>query len=152
MALSWLLAALAAAITPYARLQSLTGTWEARADGGAVIRVAYRAISNQSAVLQTYTTPSGKETVTIFHPDGKHLLATHYCAQGNQPRLRLAPGSTADHLKFQYLDATNLGSKDDSHLVALELGFDSADSYTSVETYQDHGKLDITTLHFRRRP
>jgi len=154
MALSWLVAgfSLAAALaTPFARLQTLAGNWEARTESGAIIRVSFRTIANQSALLQTYTTPSGKETVTVFHPDGKRLLATHYCAQGNQPRLQLEDAS-ADRLVFHILDATNLPSKDTSHLIMLELRFDAPDQYTSVETYFENGKLDVTTLHFRRRP
>ena len=33
---------------------------------------------------------SGRETMTVFHPDHDDLVLTHYCAQGNQPRLRVA--------------------------------------------------------------
>jgi len=144
------LAVAAALPTPFVRLQTLTGDWEARTESGAAIRVSYRAISNRTALQQTYTTASGNETITVFHPDGKRLLATHYCAQGNQPRLQLDPSSTAKRFVFKYLDATNLTTPESSHLTELELRLDGPGEYTSVETYAENGKLDVTTLHFRR--
>src|SRR5262249_23574462 len=71
----------------FARLKTLAGDWEARTEKGSVIRVSYRLVSNDSVLVQSFVTGSGKETMTVFHADGARLLATHYCAQGNQPRL-----------------------------------------------------------------
>ena len=147
------LLALSLALTPtagFARLKTLVGDWEAKTDQGAVIRVSYRLISNDSALVQTFVTASGKQTLTLFHPDGSRVLATHYCAQGNQPRLRLDAASTPDRLLFVFVDATNLPTPSASHLVRLELRLDGAEQYTEIETYDEAGKPDVTTLRFRR--
>ena len=134
----------------FARLRSLVGDWEARTDQGGIIRVSYRLVSNDSVLVQRFVTPSGKETLTVFHPDGARLIATHYCAQGNQPRLRLDPASAKDRFVFTFLDATNLPKPSAAHLVRLELQLETATQYTEIETYQEDGKPDVTTLHFKR--
>src|SRR5205823_2190701 len=131
----WLLLLVLQTPTPFARLKTLAGNWDAKG-----VRVSYRMVSNDSVLVQTFTTASGKETMTVFHPDGARLIATHYCAQGNQPRLRLDPSSTADRLIFVYLDATNLARPQASHLVRLELRLDSPTEYTEIETYEEAGK------------
>jgi hypothetical protein len=132
------------------RLRTLVGEWEAKTDKGATLRVSYRLIANDSALLQSFFTPSGKETLTAFHADGSRVLATHYCAQGNQPRLRLDPTSSNDRLVFVFLDATNLVEPAASHLTRLEIKLESPSQYTEVETYQEAGKPDVTTLRFHR--
>ena len=50
---------------------------------------------------------------------------------------------------FKFVDATNLAGSS-SHLVRLELRLEGARAYTEVETYDEGGKPDVTTLHFHR--
>ena len=143
------LPAAAGADASFERLKSLVGSWEAKTDKGIVIRVSYRMIAGESALVQSYVTPSGRETLTIFHPDGPRLLATHYCGQGNQPRLKLDAASTAERLVFTFVDATNL-TAGAAHLVRLELRLEGAQRYTGIETYDGAGQADVTTLDFHR--
>lgn len=134
------------------RIKSLVGKWEFHAEKGSVIRVSYRLVSRGSVLVQSFFTASGYETMTVFHVDGANLMATHYCAQGNQPRLRLDAASMPDHLTFVFFDATSLASPTASHLVKLELIFTGPDEYTETETYEEDGKPDVTRLHFHRQP
>lgn len=134
----------------FARLRGLVGTWTATAASGKPIRVSYRLVAADSVLVETYTTASGKETLTLFALDGPRLLATHYCAQGNQPRLRLASEPTASPLVFVYLDATNLKSPQRSHLHRLELTLTDRDHFTMVEVYREDGKDDAASLRFDR--
>ncbi|MFV8755992.1 hypothetical protein ACNOYE_36025 [Nannocystaceae bacterium ST9] len=138
----------------FEQLQTLVGTWESPTEGGDAIRVTYRLASYGSILVQTFGSASGDDvTFTIFHLDGEHLMATHYCAQGNQPRLRLDPTATAEdgNLVFEYLDATNLAGPAAAHLVRLEFAFDGADRYSQIETYTAEGKADVTTRVFQRQ-
>jgi hypothetical protein len=140
------------AATPpaFTKLKALVGDWEAKTERGTLIRVSYRLIAGDSVLVQRFITPSG-ETETVFHPDRSRVIATHYCAQGNQPRLRLDAGSTDTRFVFTFLDATNLENPTSSHLVRLELQLAGADDYTETETYDDGGKPDVTTLKFHRK-
>src|SRR5438552_1982920 len=117
-------------VSAFARLKALAGKWEAKTEKGATIRVSYRLVSNDTVLVQDFRTASGKETLTVFHSDGPRLLATHYCAQGNQPRLRLDPGSNPGKMVFTFADATNLASPSMAHMVRLEVHLEGPESYT----------------------
>ncbi|MBN8552669.1 MAG: hypothetical protein J0L52_07220 [Caulobacterales bacterium] len=45
--------------------------------------------------------------MTIYHMDGDVLVATHYCPQGNQPRL-VSDGTPQGLITFAYRVATDL--------------------------------------------
>jgi hypothetical protein len=138
-----------AASAGYATLKTLTGAWNAKSSKG-TIRVSFRTISNGSALAETYVTASGKETLTIFHLDGKRLLATHYCGLGNQPRLALDRASKPGHFVFRFVDATNLAARTDPHLVQLDFVFTEAGEFSMTEIYEQAGKHERTTLDFQR--
>jgi hypothetical protein len=133
---------------PLAPLRPLVGRWEAKAPGGKKVRVSYRFLANESALVETFTTATGKETLTVFHPDGARVLATHYCAQGNQPRLARTEDSTPARARFVFVDATNL-APGASHLTALELRPSKA-ALVRVETYTTGATSEETTLRFRK--
>ncbi len=133
-----------------ARLASLVGSWETPPRTGGPIRISYRFVAGDSALVQTFVTPSGKETLTIFHADGPRVLATHYCGQGNQPRLQLDPASSPTRPIFVFVDATNLATPAASHLIRLELRLDGAGTYTQIETYETAGQAETSTLTLHR--
>jgi len=85
----------------------------------------------------------------VFHPDGGRFLATHYCAQGNQPRLQLRIDAH-DTMVFEFLDATNLRSASDSHLVRLTFRWRDADHLLREEVYAANGREEIGTLVLER--
>jgi hypothetical protein len=135
----------------FSELQRITGNWQATVGTkGTIIRLNLRAISNGSALVETFTTPNGRETLTIYHRDVDRLLATHYCAQGNQPRLMLDPNSTPGSITLRFLDATNLKSQDDSHLVKLVLQIKDDDHFDKTEVYTQRGVEDVTEYRFTR--
>jgi hypothetical protein len=133
----------------YQDLHGLIGRWEAKPANGSVIRVSYRTLAGDSALVETFTTASGRETLTIYHPDGESLMATHYCGQGNQPRLRLE-SVAARSINFAFVDATNLPDPGTSHLVRLKIQMLDDNHFDKTEIYAEHGKHDTTVLHFVR--
>lgn len=125
----------------------LPGTWQASTDGRTV-SVRYRVVSRGSALLETFVTASGTETVSVYHPDGDGLMVTHYCAQGNQPRLR-AVAAEGDHARFERVDATSV-TADQSVMTELEITLaDDHFDQTSVYVAPD-GTRETTVLHFER--
>jgi hypothetical protein len=134
----------------FANLHRLVGEWEARTASGSVIRLSYRAIAAGSALVETFRTASGRETLTIYHADGPDLIATHYCAQGNQPRLRLDPASTRTALQFAFSDATNLAGPGASRLTRLRFLLRDAGHFDKTEVYTQGGKDEVTVFNFVR--
>ena len=154
-ALLCLLASTAPAVepaAPWAHLKTLVGTWQ-RTDASTAaqkaFRIRYRLISADTALVEEFGDPAKQPTQTVFHPDGSRLLATHYCAQGNQPRLQLRIDAH-DTMVFEFLDATNLRSASDSHLVRLTFRWRDADHLLREEVYAANGREEIGTLVLER--
>ena len=121
----------------------LVGTWrlvDSKTPGEQAFRLTYRLISASSAMVESFGDPSKQITETIYHLDGQRLLATHYCAQGNQPRLQLQTPSSDDTLEFRFLDATNLKSATASHLIRMRFKFVDSQRLIRHEIYLENGK------------
>jgi hypothetical protein len=133
----------------WARIQAaLPGTWTMPGKKGP-FTVSYKLISGGSTLVETWGVGSGKETMTVFHPNHDELVMTHYCAQGNQPRLRAA--SADDAIRFRFVDATNI-EPSQAVLVERTLRF-GADAFDDTEVYkQPDGTVESTTYHFTRSP
>ena len=126
----------------------LGGTWRAESGPGKYVSESFRAISGESALVETYTTSSGRETATVYHADHDALLLTHYCAQGNQPRLQLTTSSEDDYV-FRFRDATNL-LPGQSCMVEKRLHF-TGDGLDQTEIYRaPDGTTETTRLRFAR--
>lgn len=127
---------------------ALVGRWRATTAENRTIGAAYRTISKGSALVETFTSASGNETMTVMHRDGATLMATHYCAQGNQARLR-ATETTADRVVFEFVDVTNEGPEQS---VMVKLVFQlRPDGFDQESSYRDKsGAVEATTLHFVR--
>lgn len=106
-------------------------------------------VSSGSALVETFTSgATGKETLRVYHRDGGALLMTHYCAQGNQARLK-ATIATRASVVFAFLDATNVGAQQDVmqrlSIVLRADGFDQISAYRSPD-----GAMESSTLRFFR--
>ncbi len=119
----------AAATTPSAaaafdRLKSLAGDWAGTVGdaNGPPASITYRVTAAGSAVVETLFPGTPHEMVTVYHRDGDALVLTHYCAAGNQPRMRLDPAaSTTERLVFAFAGGTNLNPAVDAHMHSGEL-------------------------------
>lgn len=129
-------------------LKALVGTWRARRPGGRVVEIAYRLTAGGGVLTETWTLSPTRESMTVFHRDGRDLLATHYCPIGNQPRLRLA-SSDPRALRFRFKDATDVGAGE-SHLHAFGMDLIGSDRIVRTETYLGNGKPETDTLVFER--
>jgi hypothetical protein len=115
------------------RLKQLAGTWsgppegEGEAEGSDLGEVVheFRVSANGTVVMETMRPGTDHEMINMYHLDGDDLLLTHYCAGGNQPRMRLVrERSTAQRLVFDFVDGTNLDPGVDAHIHAAEILFE----------------------------
>ena len=112
--------------TAFGQLASLAGAWEGAAGEGKG-RVEYRVASGGTVVMETLFPGTEYEMISMYHLDGEELMMTHYCAMGNQPRMRLdRAGSTATQLRFVFTGGTNLKPETDDHVHGgrIEIGSD----------------------------
>jgi hypothetical protein len=142
-----------AARASFEKLKSLTGEWEGRTSSGKAAKVSYRVTSGGSVVMETLRQEGEQEMVTMYHFDGNSLMMTHYCAAGNQPRMR-ATSASADgkQISFAFQDATNLPSPDAGHMRGMTFTWRDADHITQVWTWHEKGKPDMPeTFEFTRK-
>lgn len=124
---------------PFDGMKSLAGHWSGTSSQGRKLDISYRLIANESVLVETWKSPSGRETMTVYHKDGAALIATHYCAQGNQPRLNLTMPRKGGRFVFDYKDATNLASTEDAHLHSFWIETDGGQTMRRSETYTEAG-------------
>jgi hypothetical protein len=127
----------------------LPGTWETTTESGRRLEIGYRVVSRGSAVLETFGAEPEKQTISLYHPDGRSLMMTHYCGQGNQARLRVSSVS-GGRVVFRALDATNVTPE---QAVLHELVFAlTGDTLVRTEVYRAHdGSTETDVMRFTRR-
>ena len=135
----------------FAELKGLIGNWETTTQRGSTIRLSYELISDSTVLLERFSAGEGRSSLTVYHRDGDDLVATHYCPEGNQPRLRLAGRSPEGELLFEFRDATNL-EKGASHLHAMRIELAEDGRLIKRETYRQDGRDQIDLFVFRRPP
>lgn len=115
------------------RLKAMAGTWvEAGKDGKPTDKVVsvIKVTAGGSAVYETSFPGSPMEMISVYHLDGADLVMTHYCALGNQPRLKADPKAPANQLKFVFAGGTNFDPARDTHMHAATLTFADDDHVT----------------------
>jgi hypothetical protein len=118
------------------QLKSLVGQWEGFVDqGGKQVptKVELRMTGGGSAIMHVMDRDSSHEMVTMFHPDGKRLLATHYCAAHNQPRMALVPAKAPNQVAFEFVDGTNI-APGDGHMQGVVITVIDADHHEEAWT------------------
>jgi hypothetical protein len=96
-------------------LKRLAGDWvQVGADGKPTDKVisSIRVTSAGNTVQETIFPGGDHEMVTMYHLDGANLMLTHYCALGNQPRMRAEPEGDINRIAFKFVDGTNLKASD----------------------------------------
>jgi len=118
------------------KLTSLVGQWEGYYEEGGKQMPATaeaRMTGDGSAIMHLMGKDTQYEMVTIIHPDGKRLLATHYCAAHNQPRMAMVPSKAPNQIAFEFVDGTNIGPGE-SHMRGVVFTFIDADRHEEAWT------------------
>jgi hypothetical protein len=135
-------------------LKRLAGEWhsEAKETGGPdSVTILYRVTSGGSAVMETMFPGTGHEMVTMYHLDNGKLVMTHYCAAGNQPRMKLTADSTAADLYFKFAGGSNLNPKKDGHMHSAHLHLPDSDHFTGEwGGYKDGKPSDVVRFSMVR--
>ena len=136
----------------FEKIKSLTGEWTGKMSGGMPATTTIKVTAGGSAVMQMLGEGTDMEMPTLFHMDGDRLMATHYCASKNQPRMVLNPaGAEGDTLKFEFLDITNLRSPEAGHMRRVTFTFVDKDHFRQEWTYREKGKESADTFDFVRK-
>jgi len=99
------------------RLKSLAGEWQGAvgSKGGPPASIRYEVGSGGTIVRELLFPGTEHEMLSVYHLVDGQLVATHYCALGNQPRFKLQ-AATADELVFGFAGGTNFVPAKDLHV------------------------------------
>jgi hypothetical protein len=137
----------------FGKLKTLAGEWQGTMkEGGqnAPATTSFRVVSDGSAILNVLGAGTPHEMVTMFHMDGRDLLATHYCAVHNQPRFRYVASSEPNVLTFEFKDATNLVHPSDPHMVGIKITILDAKHHYEDWTFTANGQTETSRFEFHR--
>jgi hypothetical protein len=143
------------AASAWDRMKTLVGDWTgtyAGSDGTGKVSLSYKLVSNGSGLLETMNGAHDADMVTMYHLDGNRIMATHYCAAGNQPRMA-ASGLSADGktIAFAFLDATNVTDPNEELMRGLVVTFQDADHFQQSWTSRGGGKDQVGVFNYTRK-
>lgn len=127
-----------------ARLKSLAGEWRGHVvtEDGPPATVVYAVTAAGTAVTESLFPGTDHEMLTVYHLEGDDLVLTHYCAMGNQPRMKLARTAGTDpvELRFDFAGGTNMDPARDAHMHAGRMTLKGADRLEAEWAVYDKGK------------
>ena len=103
----------------FASLKKLEGHWRGPSPmkGMPPGNTIFHVTAGGSAVEERILPGTKMEMLSVYHMDKGNLLMTHYCAAGNQPRMKLnTRTSTAGELVFDFDGGTNMNPRRDMHM------------------------------------
>jgi hypothetical protein len=137
------------------RFKALAGEWVAAEDGemfkkGDLV-ARYAVTASGTAVVETVFPGSQHEMVTVYHADGADLVLTHFCMEGNQPRMR-AKAPKGARFDFAYEGGTNIDPKRSRHMNSAWLEILGSDEIRSEWTELAEGKtVFVAKSHLVRK-
>jgi hypothetical protein len=130
----------APAVSDFARLKSLAGEWidtTGTSAGKGKVAAIYRVTSGGSVVQETVFPGTSHEMVSMYTAAGDEIVMAHYCALGNQPRMRAKSGP-GNELVFAFDGAGVADPGKDMHMHNGLIRFGEADTlYAEWQTWRD---------------
>ena len=141
---------------PLERFKTLAGEWVAAEDGDMVKKgdlvARYAVTAGGSALVETVFPGSSHEMVTVYHADGPDIVLTHYCVEGNQPRMR-ARAAGGSRFDFEFDGGANIDPRRDRHMHSATLELLGDDEIRTVWTELDAANpVLVLTSHLLRKP
>ena len=118
----------------FEQLKSREGLWQIGGQPLNGLRIRFYPTAGGSVLVEEWTRQGKPHSLTLYHRDGDDLLATHYCPQGNQPRMVLTRDEAHD-IRFTLRDATDLDMKNEQHQHDLWFDFNARGFLTRGEIY-----------------
>jgi hypothetical protein len=115
------------------QMKTLVGKWTGKVDMGqglVDLTLEYRLIAGGSVLEERSFPGTPHEMVTMYYDQKGKLGMTHYCVFGNRPEMKFKSwdGKT---MKFDFDPSCGINVKKESHMHAVSITFDSADSITT---------------------
>ena len=124
----------------FERMKTLVGTWKGKVDmgqGHVEMVSQYRLLAGGSVLEERCFAGTPNEMTTMYYDQGGKLAVTHYCVFGNRPQM-LLKSADAKSITFDFDKTCGINPKKESHMHAMKIIFDDADTITtSCRTFMD---------------
>jgi hypothetical protein len=117
----------------FERMKTLVGTWTGKVDMGQGLvdmTSTYRLLAGGSVLEERVFAGTPNEMVTMYYDKAGKLAVTHYCVLGNRPQM-LLKSSDATSLTFDFDKVCGINPKKESHMHAMKITFNDADTITA---------------------
>lgn len=140
----------------FERLKLLEGTWAGTAGSGSEaspVEVTWELSAAGTALIERQFAGTNNEMMSIYHRDGRDLVMTHYCAMGNQPRMRFDAGESVSNLyTFRFNGGTNIG-RNETHVHAGTIQFVNANQIRAEwMVYSGSKRVGSNVFDLKRTP
>lgn len=118
----------------FERMKTLVGTWNGKVDmgeGPIDMTIQYRLLAGGSVLEERCFIDTPNEMVTMYYDQGGKLALTHYCIMGNRPAM-LLKSSDEKTIAFDFDPTCGIDIKKESHMHALTIRFDDANTITTT--------------------
>jgi hypothetical protein len=132
------------------KFKSMVGTWEGKNTQDESVVDTYRLAAGGTAVMSENKMGS-EDMLSLFYVDGDHLLMTHFCPSGSQPRMRATISSDFKTVAFDFVDATNLPNPQKGHMSRAIYFFPDSDHYSEEWTWMQDGKGTTFRFEMQRK-
>ena len=130
-------------------LKALVGEWQQVGMDGKGTVVSYELVAGGSALVERMDPGTDHLMVSVYHPDGAKVMMTHFCAEGNQPRMR--GDGDAKSMSFTMIDITNLPKPTDGHMEGLTLTFKDKDHLVQEWRHKTGDKVEVFKFELERK-
>jgi len=119
----------------FEEMSTLVGNWKPEGQDGSKFHIEFELTANKSVLVERWVNRGKTHSLTLYHRDKAELVATHYCPQGNQPRMKMSTPDGATKITFDFWDATNLAKPTDNHQHSLSFDLSEPDRVKRAEIY-----------------
>jgi hypothetical protein len=130
-------------------LKALVGEWQEVGKDGKGTVVSYELVAGGSALVERMDPGTDHSMVSVYHPDGAKVMMTHFCAEGNQPRMK--GDGDAKSMSFTMIDITNLPKPTDGHMEGLTLTFKDKDHLVQEWRHKTGDKVEVFKFDLERK-
>ena len=117
----------------FERMKALVGSWTGKCDmgqGPVDLNIQYRLLAGGSVLEERCFAGTPNEMVTMYYDQNGKLAMTHYCVFGNRPVMKIK-SADAKTIKFDFDATCGINPNKESHMHALSITFDDADTITT---------------------
>ena len=108
--------------------------------------ITYESVANGSTVMDTNYKGSPMQMIDMIHQDGpENLRLTHYCAVGNQPRMKFVASEEPGVIQFAFDGGSNMDVETDGHVHDAKVTVLSENEFEVETRLWSGGKHAMTT-------